>query len=546
MAWSTRLRSTYAGRFFRTLFVAMFVAIVFLEDGWAQSLPADDSTDTISNHQTADVPLVLRRDPTGADRANHSGSRSRGASGGAAMADFDSLIDLITGTVAPDKWDIVGGAGAIEPFPTGVSVDTSGIMTELLPTPDTESLGQVRQRSAADSGNRDVHSQSKLRKVSLVRLERQLQRLKAMGKAPDEAMRGLAGVYRVKYLFVLPQRSDIVLAGPAGDWRTDAKDRRVNVETGSPVLQLDDFVTVLRNAYEQHGRMGCAIQPRRENLAAAKEFLDGWNGKSLRPGQRKAWLEELRERLGKQDVKVWGIDADTHTARTLLQADYHMKLIGMGLKEGTLGVVSYLDDLKQSAGDRNVPMTVLRWWFTLNYKSVRISEDRQAFQWDGPGVKVLSENEMLTKQGKRIHTGESDIHGIKFARSFTTRFEILADKYPVYAELRNIFDLALICGILRAEDLPAQVGWKMTHFSNQDACHVPLQSTPREIDSVINMVNVNQRRFLVGVSGGVSVDTNNLLSVHAVKVDSQRLMDAAVDQAVPHQNDLPPNAWWWD
>ena len=44
--------------------------------------------------------------------ADHRG----GAAGGAAMADFDTLIQLITSTVAPDSWDEVGGAGAIEPF----------------------------------------------------------------------------------------------------------------------------------------------------------------------------------------------------------------------------------------------------------------------------------------------------------------------------------------------------------------------------------------------------------------------------------------------
>ncbi len=45
-----------------------------------------------------------------------------GGMGGAAMADFDTLIDLITSTIAPDTWDEVGGAGAIEPFPTNLSL----------------------------------------------------------------------------------------------------------------------------------------------------------------------------------------------------------------------------------------------------------------------------------------------------------------------------------------------------------------------------------------------------------------------------------------
>ncbi len=43
-------------------------------------------------------------------------------SGGAALADFDTLIELITSTIAPDTWDDVGGPGAIESFPTNLSL----------------------------------------------------------------------------------------------------------------------------------------------------------------------------------------------------------------------------------------------------------------------------------------------------------------------------------------------------------------------------------------------------------------------------------------
>jgi general secretion pathway protein D len=42
--------------------------------------------------------------------------------GGAAYADFDTLIELITSTIAPDSWDEVGGAGAIEQFPVNLSL----------------------------------------------------------------------------------------------------------------------------------------------------------------------------------------------------------------------------------------------------------------------------------------------------------------------------------------------------------------------------------------------------------------------------------------
>ncbi|NLF71054.1 MAG: general secretion pathway protein GspD [Candidatus Anammoximicrobium sp.] len=48
-----------------------------------------------------------------------------GGMGGASMADFDTLIDLITTTIAPQSWDTVGGPGSIEGFPTNLSLVVS-------------------------------------------------------------------------------------------------------------------------------------------------------------------------------------------------------------------------------------------------------------------------------------------------------------------------------------------------------------------------------------------------------------------------------------
>ncbi len=45
-----------------------------------------------------------------------------GGAGGGSMADFDSLISLITATVQPESWEDVGGPGSVEPFETNLSL----------------------------------------------------------------------------------------------------------------------------------------------------------------------------------------------------------------------------------------------------------------------------------------------------------------------------------------------------------------------------------------------------------------------------------------
>ena len=305
-----------------------------------------------------------------------------------------------------------------------------------------------------------VRRASALRKVSLIRLERQLQRLHAEGKRPTDVMQNLAGLRRVKYIFLYPETRDIVLAGPAGDWTIDHEGRAIVAESGAPVLQLDDFVVVLRNAFSEKSVFGCAITPRQENLATVKSYLRESAKTPLKPHQRDAWLQGIRDRLGKQDVSVFGIDPRTHAARVMVEADYRMKLVGMGLEEGTKGVTSYLDSVKVPKGG-SPPMDVLRWWFTLNYDAVRTTEAGDAFELRGSGVKVLSENEMLTERGERVHTSKSSLLNSQFAQSFTKQFESLATKYPIYAELRNVFDLALVAAIVRSQDLHGQLD---SHF----------------------------------------------------------------------------------
>ena len=469
------------------------------------------------------------------------GAHSRG---GAAMADFDSLISLIESTISPDSWDEVGGPGAMEPFPGGVFVDASGVLKRVaIDDAAAGSLTAARERAKVASGAIDIRRASALRKVSLTQLERELQSLWAAGRNPDDAMFNLAGLRRIKYIFVFPDSRDIVLAGPAGDWTTDVEGRSVSTSDGSPILQLDDFVVTLRNAYDNAGRFGCSITPTKDSLASVQTYLQESAKKSLKPSQRDEWLDGLRTRLGRQDVSVFGIDARTRTAQVLVEADYRMKLVGMGLEPGTLGVTSYLDSIEVPEGGSPPATTVLRWWFTLNYEAVRSTKAGDAFSIHGPGAKVLSENELLTERGERIHTGESETLNSQFAQRFTKHFEDLAKRYPIYAELRNVFDLALVAAVLKSQDLPGRVDWEMAHWLDESQYRMKRGTAPRTVETVMNHRIIDRKHVVVGVSGGVSVDAQNLLQLRPIEPDTYGQLDG--DRA----NAAPPAAagrWWWD
>jgi hypothetical protein len=467
-----------------------------------------------------------------------------GARGGGAFADFDSLIELIKATVNPDSWDDVGGPGAIDEFAGGVYVDAGGLLKKIATRTDG-SLIAIRRAASEATSTGDPRKASALRKVSLTRLEREVQLLAAQGRDASEAMQALAGLKRIQYILVYPESGDIVLAGPAGDWRRDAEGRLVAADNGAPVLNLDDLVVTLRNAYQAGGSFLCSIDPRQENLAAAKAVNEKWSAQPLRSAtQRTRWLEEVRSAIGRQDIRVEGIDPRTRVGRVLVEADYRMKLVGIGLEEGVPGLTSYLSSIEIGKDGKPPAMNVLRWWFTLNYDALKATGARDAFELKGPGVKVLSENEFLTERGDRVHTGESDVLTRQFADSFTKQFEKLATKYPIYAELRNVFDLSLVASVIQSHDLPGQVGWHMTHFGPQGDYQPLLAAAPTEVESVMNHRIIGGKHVVAVVSGGVRVDARTVANKEAIKTDTYGLMAGERRASTPQQ--LVRRAWWWD
>ena len=156
---------------------------------------------------------------------------------------------------------------------------------------------------------------------------------------------------------------------------------------------------------------------------------------------------------------------------------------------------------------------------------------------------MLSENEFLTQQGKRVHTGKSDLATAEFADSFTRNFPALAKKYPIYAELKNVFDLALVAGLLQAEDLTGQVGWHLTHWGDPDQYEVARGTAPRRVDTIINHRLVGNR-VIAGVSGGVTVDTARFVRADAIQVDDYGALEA--EHATSSPGKKPRDAWWWD
>lgn len=487
-------------------------------------------------------------DVVGGPGFGNGGAGFRG--GGITAADFDELINLIQETIDPDSWEENGGTARMRAFPSGVLVDAEGVMKRIT----RDRSGRLDEiRAAADVIDDPLlNRQTGLRAISLTRLERALQLRAARGEAPDPEMLCLGGIYRLQYLMLYPESRDIVIAGPAGPWHYDDQGRAINDETGQPVLNLDDLVVCLRNARDHNGRFGCSIDPRAANLAAARRFIET---SSLR-GQ--AWRDQLRETLGQQDVFVNGIDPATHAGRVIVESDYHMKLIGMGLEPTVTGVPDYFHRLRlDEQGNPPAVDSLVRWWFTMNYDAVTTNPDRTVFEISGQGVRLQSESEFMDEQGQRIHTGRSSPAAGGFARDFTAHFDQLVDEYPLYGELRNLFDCALVANLIWQEGMNRNIDWQLVHFTGdrgpaalawQPAVHL----TPRVVDSIMGqrvmthrLGNRTRQHTVTGISGGVEFDVSLVVQRSNIAIEVGDKLEQNRDRTRPRAGS-ESTRWTWD
>jgi Protein of unknown function (DUF1598) len=424
----------------------------------------------------------------------------------------------------------------------GVEIDANGVLnlqTQLDPGGILD-----RQQSAAARQNltQEIQRPSSLRKVSLTRLEAEVAKRLAAGLPLPDDMLQLAGLTRITHVFFYPETKDIVVAGPAEGFYKNGANRVVGLNTGAATLHLEDLVVALR-AFgpdgEKTGVISCSIDPTQEGLTRMKQAVQNVQG-NFRPGSELQVVQLYQEALGLQEITVEGIAAETRMARVLVEADYMMKLIGIGLIQPPVAITSFIAAASPTAVAQN---SLQRWFFQPNYECVQVNADRSAMQLVGSGVKLVGEDERVSRDGERQGTGKANPASREFCSTFTREYENLSQIMPVFAELRNVVDLTIAAAFIQKADLYAKAGWEMTTFSNEEILPTERFNAPRHVAPAINAVWKGQY-FMTPIGGGVNIQPR-------VALNSDRLQEEK-DGSITTVRDsislagLAEGQWWWD
>lgn len=417
----------------------------------------------------------------------------------------------------------------------GIAIDASGVVAPVFQKELASKLAQQRLLAFAEKNfPADLNKPSELRMISLVRLEKACQSFADEKKHVTPEIQYLAGLQRIDYVFLSPDSGDLVIAGPAEGFAPDEMGRVVGVTTGRPPIRLDDLIVALRTV-PRTSQIGCSIDPTPSGLQAFGDYVRR-NSTPATTAVIQQRFREMAKALGQQDVSVFGVPGDSHFAQVLVEADYRMKLMATGIEKPRLkGFLSHLQAIRPGQN------TFQRWWFTPLYDAFQQSEAGDAFAFSGQRLQLMAEEERVSAEGIRTAAKANGASTQKFAAQFTKRFEELAKIVPVFAELQNITDLAVLAALMQKKQLAQKVGWKMSLFLDEDQTPLVKGNVPKHVQSVYG-TRLAGRLILGLVAGGVELNPFQTVSTTKFDPASPELTDASAKA----RKATEPGHWWWD
>ncbi|MCC9604469.1 DUF1598 domain-containing protein [Blastopirellula sp. JC732] len=441
-----------------------------------------------------------------------------------------SLLLLVVAALALPTSAMAGHQNFRSNSVGGISIDAQGVVS--LASVDSQRMLRAEMLKALEKAPGELNAPVPMRKVSLRGLNAAIKDAQEnnLGVLPDE-VKYLAGLQRIEYVFVYPEQNDIVLAGPGEGWTVDEYGTVVGVTTGRPVLLLEDLVVALQTVENaRNGGITCSIDPTEQGRVNFHQYM-----KSVRQFSPAA-VKGIEAAMGMQDVTVHGVPQTSHFARVLVGADYRMKRIAMGHdKSGVRGLPSFVDIASVRALQANAAP---RWWLACNYEPLAKSEDGLAWQLRGPGVKAMTEDEIITEDGKVVQTGKEGALAKKWADLMTAQYEELSGEDKIFGELRNIMDMCVVAALISKENMLKKANIELPMLG--EATNSMTQQeyyAPKNVPSIVSALKKGNN-WVLTVSGGVDINS------WAVADNNEAVPTM---EPLREQNAKTGGAtWWWN
>ncbi len=354
-----------------------------------------------------------------------------------------------------------------------------------------ESLGEVPQ---------GLNEKTELRKLSLKRLDAAIRECLDKGEPLPDSISCLGGLQAIRYVLVDLRQNDIILIGPAEAWKLNERGAIVGETTGRPVLLLDDLLVALRAARAPvRSVISCSIEPTAEGIQRLNNFTRG----RRRIGNPQATAMGFEQNLGPQKISVTGVPDTSHFARVLVAADYRMKRIGMSLEPAPIpGLPGFLQLIPANA--RRAGNVLPRWWLAPDHEPLLRDADGLTWELRGVSVKAMAESDFFDAAGTRRETVQADPASQKWADMMTERYGELATAEPVFGQLRNCMDLAIVAALIVGESLPEKAQVQLPMLLDEGPLATAELPAPKQVDSKATVAKKGRTWFVA--CGGVQIN----------------------------------------
>lgn len=376
----------------------------------------------------------------------------------------------------------------------GVMINASGMVSQA-------TLGEAKKLAAARTKAMQpvaegLRGQTDMRRVSLKKVDEVLAACRESGKSVPEDIFLLGGLTAVEYVFVYPEANDIVLVGPAEEWTVGPNGVFVGKTTGKTIMLLDDLAVAMRATQgRQRGVFSVSIDPTPEGLTKLREYT------STIKAVTKNTAAKMEEALGPQVVTLAGVPADSHFAGVMAAADFRMKQISMGaVKSPVSALPSFVSMVKNPSDSASQP----RWWLAPNYEAV--TRDAAGLAWNLQGGKVVTMTETDLHEGGRIVRGAGKASPVysQWADKMTENYEQLAAVEPIFGQLRNCMDAAIVAAIIAENGLLGKIDNPLDSLTSPNGYEPVQLNTPKNVPSTAVMAKKGNQYMTV--TGGVSID----------------------------------------
>lgn len=441
-----------------------------------------------------------------------------------------SLVLLCFALVAiPSVARAQGGFGTTSSV-GGISIDANGALRNAELDAQAK-LRDIRARALQEVSGA-LSAPADLRKVSLRRLEEAIRLQTEQGVPLDDSMQYLAGLQQIRYVIVDPQNHDVVLAGFGEGWRVDDHGYIVGLTTGRPVLLLDDLLVALRSARQASGGgITCSIDPTTEGLSRLRDLVS----RLTNIGNPQQTMKAIEDALGPQAITVQGVPQTSHFARVLVAADYRMKRLGMNFEPSPVaGLSSYIQMIP--AGGSGMQNMTPRWWLVPQYQPLLTDAEGLTWELRGGSVKTMTEETFFGSQGAEAQRGRTNPIAQRWADTFTARYAELSAKEPIFGQLRNCMDLAVVAALVVKENLPGRAGWEPSLLLDGKSLPAAEFYAARQTDSQASCVKKGSN-WIISASGGVEI--------HSWQIADKVERNGQLDKVRQHINSNA-RQWWWN